>query len=144
MARNDFYSKLVYARKNPVIGKLAYYMLKVFGVEIPRSVEIGENFYLVHGAVGTVIHPDTTIGDNVKIYPGVVLGRADIQKPIQESAFKGFVLEDDVILGAGAKVLCKSGVLTVGKGTMVGANAVLMESTGENETWAGVPATKID
>jgi serine O-acetyltransferase len=37
-------------------------------------------------------------------------------------------------------VLCKQGVLRVGRGTMVGANAVLLESTGEDEIWAGIPA----
>jgi len=33
--------------------------------------------------------------------------------------------------------------LRVGRGTVVGANAVLLESTGENELWAGVPARKV-
>jgi len=28
----------------------------------------------------------------------------------------------------------------VRRGTVVGANAVLLQSTGENEIWAGVPA----
>lgn len=43
----------------------------------------------------------------------------------------------------GAKVLCKEGVLTVGKNTIIGANAVLLESTGDNEIWVGIPAKKI-
>jgi serine O-acetyltransferase len=50
------------------------------------------------------------------------------------------VLEDDVILAPGAKVLCKEGLLVVRRGTVVGANAVLLESTGEWEIWAGMPA----
>jgi serine O-acetyltransferase len=33
--------------------------------------------------------------------------------------------------------------LVVGKGTVVGANAVLTQSTGEYEIWAGIPASKI-
>jgi serine O-acetyltransferase len=143
MAKKDLYTRLVYLRKKAGVGKLAYFILKVLGVEIPLSVEIGKNFYLVHGAVGTVIHPHTKIGNNVKVYPGVVLGRADIDKSQAESSFEGFVIEDDVILGAGAKVMGKEGFLTVRKGSMIGANAVLTESTGEGETWAGVPARKI-
>jgi serine O-acetyltransferase len=31
----------------------------------------------------------------------------------------------------------------VGKGCVIGANAVLLESTGENEVWVGVPAKHI-
>jgi len=142
MARKDFYARLVYARRWPLVGKLAYYALKLLGAEIPRAVEIGEGFYLVHGGFGVVIHPRTKIGKNVRIYPGVTVGRADIHRPINQSAFEGIVIGDNVILGAGAKVLGRQGVLKVGRGTVVGANAVLLESTGENEMWAGIPARK--
>ncbi len=135
---------LVYARRRPLIGKLAYYALKaIFGAEIPRSVVIGPDFDLVHGGFGVVIHPRTRIGARVKIYPGVTLGRADIHRPMSESRFEGIEIEDNVILAPGAKVLCKDGVLRVGRGTVIGANAVLLQSTGENEIWAGVPARKI-
>jgi serine O-acetyltransferase len=139
MAR-DLPTTLVYARKWPLIGRLAYYALKLLGVEVPRSVVIGPDFELAHGGVGVVIHSRSVIGARVKIYPGVTLGRADIQLPIERSRFEGIVVEDDVILAPGAKVLCKDGLLHVRRGTVVGANAVLLESTGEGEVWAGVPA----
>ncbi len=139
MAR-DLPTSLVYARRLPVIGKLAYYFLKLLGVEIPLKVQVGDNFELAHGGVGTVIHSSSVIGADVKIYPGVTLGRADIYRPMSASAFEGIVIEDQVILCPGAKILCKRGVLRVSRGTVVGANAVLFESTGENEIWAGIPA----
>lgn len=136
----DLPTTLVYTRRLPILGKLAYYALKLLGVEIPRRVPVGSDFELVHGGVGVVIHSRSTIGARVKIYPGVTLGRADIYRPAAESSFEGIVVEDDVILSPGAKVLCKQGVLTVGRGTVIGANAVLLESTGEMEIWAGIPA----
>ena len=138
--RRDFPTMLVYARKWPVIGKLAYFALKVLGVEIPGSVAVGNGFELAHGAVGLVVHSKTVIGEKVKIYPGVTLGRADIYRSVAGSGFEGILIEDDVILAPGAKVLCKVGVLRVRRGTVVGANAVLLESTGEYEIWAGIPA----
>jgi serine O-acetyltransferase len=139
MAR-DFPTRLVYARKSPLFGRLAYYTLKLLGVEIPRTVPIGSDFELAHGGAGVVIHSRATIGDRVKIYPGVTLGRADIHLPMERSKFECIVIEDDVILAPGAKILCKEGTLRVARGTVVGANAVLLQSTGENEIWAGVPA----
>ena len=139
----SFYESLVYARKNPLLGRLAYYILKLLGAEIPLPVQIGPGFLLHHGGVGVVIHPNTVIGARVGIYPGVTLGRADVQRPANKSAFEGLVVEDDVILGAGSKVLCERGVLRIGRGTLLGANAVLLESTGENEIWAGIPARKV-
>jgi serine O-acetyltransferase len=136
----DLYTSLVYARRKPVFGRLAYYALKLLGVEIPPSVQIGEGFELAHGGFGVVLHSRAVIGKRVKVYPGVGLGRADIYLPMEQSRFEGIVIEDDAILSPGAKVLCKEGVLRVGRGTVIGANAVLLESTGEWEIWAGVPA----
>ena len=140
----DIYSTLVYARTKPIIGRLAYYMLKILGVEIPRSVQVGHDLELVHGGFGVVIHSRTVIGDRVKIYPGATVGRADIYLPIEKSRFEGVVIEDDVILCPGCKVLCRQGVMRLGRGSVVGANAVLLNSTGENEVWAGVPARLVN
>jgi serine O-acetyltransferase len=138
--RRDVYSRLVYARRLPLLGGLAYFTLKLLGVEIPLQVGVGDQLELAHGGFGVVIHPRTTIGSRVKIYPGVTLGRADIYRPASQSAFDEIVVEDDAILCPGAKILCKQGVLKVSRGSVVGANAVLLESTGEYEIWAGVPA----
>jgi serine O-acetyltransferase len=140
MAKQDFYTRLVYARQLPLIGKLFYYLLKLLGSEIPVSVPIGPGFILEHGGHGVVIHSKARIGANVHIYQGVTLGRADIYLPIEHSKFEGIEIGDNVILSPGCKVLCKQGVLKVGDGTVIGANAVLLESTGEDELWAGAPA----
>ena len=141
--RHDIYTRLVYERKRKYFGKLAYFILKLLGIEIPLEVMIGNDFELAHGGFGVVIHPKSEIGEGVKIYPGVTLGRADVHLPFDRSNFKGIVIEDDVILASGAKILCKEGTLRVSQGTVIGANSVLLESTGKNEIWAGVPAKRI-
>jgi len=140
MAHSDFYTSLVYARQSRIFGKLAYFLLKLLGAEIPCSVKIGPDFLLEHGGFGVVIHSHSEIGARVHIYPGVTLGRADVYRPASQSKFEGIIVEDDVILSPGAKVLCKQGLLRIGRGTVVGANAVLLQSTGINEIWAGAPA----
>ncbi len=139
MAR-DLYTRLLYARQHKMFGRVGYYALKLLGVEIPLAVKIGDDIELAHGGFGVVIHSKTVIGNRVKIYPGVGIGRADIYRPSDKSSFKGIVIEDDVILSTGAKVICKAGLLNIRRGTVVGANAVLSQSTGENEIWAGIPA----
>jgi serine O-acetyltransferase len=139
----DFVTWLVYTTKRPLIGKLAYLALKLLGIEFPRPVLIGSGLEIAHGGFGIVIHSKAQIRNRVKIYPGVTLGRADVYKPATESQFEGILIEDDVILSPGCKVLCKTGMLQVGRGTVIGANAVLLESTGEWEIWAGVPARKV-
>ncbi|MBG0771906.1 MAG: hypothetical protein H0S82_09355, partial [Anaerolineaceae bacterium] len=120
--------------------KLAYYLLKLLGSEIPVSVPIGPGFILEHGGHGVVVHSKAKIGANVHLYQGVTLGRADIYLPSEQSKFEGIEIGDEVILSPGCKILCREGILKVGRGTVIGANAVLLESTGEDEIWAGSPA----
>jgi len=67
----SIYERLVYARKSRFFGKIAYFLLKLLGVEIPLSVDIGPGFLLHHGGTGVVIHPKTVLGARVGIYPGV-------------------------------------------------------------------------
>ena len=136
----DLYTSLLYARQNRILGRAAYVLLKLLGVEVPLSVPVAPGCQLEHGGFGVVIHSKARLGSRVKIYPGVTVGRADIYRPAVQSKFQGIVIEDDVILCPGAKVLCKEGVLRVGRGAVIGANAVLLESTGEDEIWAGAPA----
>ena len=50
------------------------------------------------------------------------------------------VIGKGAMICAGAKVLGSDGVLHVGYGAVVSANAVLTRNTGDGEIWAGVPA----
>ncbi|GAA1219366.1 hypothetical protein GCM10009665_06810 [Kitasatospora nipponensis] len=136
-------SALIYRRRSALVGRLVQEVLALYGVEVPAAVEIGPGLKVFHRGFGTVVHPFTTIGANVTIYNGVTLGRADPWVPQEASAMERIVIEDGVCLCAGAKVVCKQGVLTIGRGTVLGANAVLTTSTGPDEIWAGVPARRI-
>lgn len=123
------------------IGYPIHQWLRWRGVSIgPWSYAPEHPPYIPH--IGTItIHARTVIGKNVTLFHGVTLGRGDIWDEPQPD-FGGFVLEDDVILGAGAVLLSARGTLTVGQGTIVAANSVLRESTGAYEIWAGNPARR--
>lgn len=132
--------KLVYARRSRLSRAL---LIGLFGIDFPSEVKVGNGLQMPHRGLGTVIHPRTTIGNGVKIYHQVTIGRKDAHEPIENSLMERVVLEDDVVLFPGAKVLGGAGVTTVGAGTLVAANAVLTGSTGPNEIWAGVPARRV-
>lgn len=126
-----------------IIDKLIEILLDKKGLSIPRQAIISKNVDFVHNAYGTVIHPNSIIKDNVKIYQGVTLGRADVYVDYKDSKMKRIIVEEGAILCAGAKILCKTGDLVIGKNSVIGANSVLTKSTGENEIWCGSPARKI-
>lgn len=125
--------------KYPVLRRFAYIRIKNKGCEIPITVKIGNNVKFPHNSVGTVIHPDTIIGNNVKIYQNVTIGRGDIWTS-PSSNFEGFKIEDGAILCAGAKVISSKGLLTIGENTIIGANAVVVSSVGDNQVVGGIPA----
>lgn len=138
----SYYCLRAWRSNNKFIHKLGKASLRILGCELPSGVKIGKDLVLAHNALGIVIEHRTEIGDRVRIFQQVTIGSANVYALPLVDDFT-VVIEDDVILGAGAKVLAKQGVLTVGKGTIIGANAVLLQSTGEFEIWAGIPAKKI-
>lgn len=136
-------TRLIYARNRRGVGRLCKELLALYGVEVPSAVQIGPGLSVEHRGFGLVIHPDTTIGENVTIYHGVTIGRATPWASTADDKMERIVIEDEAMLCPGSKVICKEGVLRVGRGTVLGANAVLTTSTGDGEIWAGAPARKV-
>ncbi|HSY16187.1 MAG TPA: hypothetical protein VK816_09385 [Jatrophihabitantaceae bacterium] len=135
--------RLLDLRTRPFIGPFVLQLLSLYGVDIPAQVKLGRDVIFWHRAQGVVMAPRTTIGDRVHVFHQVTIGGADPTLQHTEASWAGVVIEDDAILCVGAKILAGSGELRVGRGTIVGANAVLLKSTGEYEVWGGVPARKI-
>lgn len=134
----------VYLRqKGGIRAIIAIIILWVNNVEIPPQVVLGDDIQFIHNAYGAVIHPNTKIENNVKIYKNVTIGRADCYRHYSLSKFKSIVLKEGCCICPGAKIICNEGHLIVGRNTVIGANAVLTQSTGDNEIWAGVPAKLI-
>jgi serine O-acetyltransferase len=140
--RRNMTERLVYLQRRPVIGALVHQLLLLLGVDIPREVRIGRDLRLEHRARGVVLHPRTWIGDGVTIFHGVTLGRSEPHTGRPEHARLGFVIKDGAWLGAGAVILSGEETVTVGTGSVIGANSVLTRSTGDHEVWAGVPARR--
>jgi len=103
----------------------------VTGIEIHPGVVIGRRFFIDHG-FGVVIGETTVIGDDVTLYQGVTLGGTS-----WNAGKRHPTLANDVVVGAGAKVL---GPFTVGEGARIGSNAVVVKEVPPGCTAVGVPA----
>ena len=138
--------RLLRASRRAIVGRPAYLALKLLGVEFPREVRVDGPVELAHGAVGLVVHRATRLGRHIILMPGVVIGRSDSWVPPERVAHLGggVVIGDHVTVGAGAKVLFEAGQeLVIAEGSIIGANAVLRESTRPYEIWAGIPARRV-
>jgi serine O-acetyltransferase len=100
------------------------------GAEIPCEARIGRRLRIDHSH-GIVISGDAWLGDDVVLRNGVTIG-------LRRTGTRGSpVIGHSVDIGAGAKLL---GMIHVGNGTCVGANAVVLTDVPANSIAVGVPA----
>ena len=95
------------------------------GIDIHPGASIGAGFFIDHGT-GVVIGETAVIGRRVRLYQAVTLGARSFPTDAAGNPVKGLprhpVLEDDVVIYAGATVL---GRVTLGRGATVGGNVWL-------------------
>jgi len=113
------------------LGRFTSHLGRFFtGIEIHPGAKIGSKFFIDHG-MGVVIGETAEIGDNVTLYHGVTLGGVTWDKVKRHPT-----LEDNVVIGSGAKVL---GPFTVGRGAKVGSNSVVVKEVPPSATVVGIP-----
>jgi serine O-acetyltransferase len=100
------------------------------GIEIHPAATIGEGFFVDHG-MGVVIGETAEIGDDVTLYQGVTLGGTGFA-----SGKRHPTVQDNVTIGSGAKLL---GPITIGHGSKIGANSVVIHDVPPNSTVVGNP-----
>ncbi len=100
------------------------------GIEIHPGAKIGRRLFIDHG-MGVVIGETSIVGDDVTLYQGVTLGGTG-----KEHGKRHPTLEDNVVVGGGAKIL---GNIIVGKNCRIGAGSVVLRNVPDNSTVVGVP-----
>jgi len=100
------------------------------GIEIHPGAKIGRRFFIDHG-MGVVIGETAEIGDDCTLYHGVTLGGTTWEKGKRHPT-----LGNDVVIGAGAKVL---GPIHIGDDVRIGSNAVVVKDVPPGATVVGVP-----
>ena len=102
----------------------------VTGVEIHPAARIGQGLFIDHG-MGVVIGETAEIGDDVTLYQGVTLGGTGFATGKRHPT-----VQDNVTIGSGARLL---GPITVGHGSKIGANSVVIHDVPSNSTVVGNP-----
>jgi serine O-acetyltransferase len=100
------------------------------GIEIHPAAQIGPGFFIDHG-MGVVIGETAEIGSDVTLYQGVTLGGTGFATGKRHPT-----VQDNVTIGSGAKLL---GPITVGHGSKIGANTVVIHDVPPNSTVVGNP-----
>ena len=115
----------------PVLPRLiATIARSITGIEIHPAATIGRGFFIDHG-MGVVVGETAEIGDDVTLYQGVTLGGTGFATGKRHPT-----VQDNVTIGSGAKLL---GPITVGHGSKIGANSVVIHEVPPNSTVVGNP-----
>ena len=122
--------------KLKLIARIFSHLARILtGIEIHPGAQIGRRFFIDHG-MGVVIGETAIIGDDCTLYHGVTLGGTTWKKGKRHPTLK-----DNVVIGAGAKVL---GPITLGNNSKVGSNAVVVTDIPNDSTAVGIPAKIIE
>ena len=123
--------------RNPAAARLLLFLLRnnlnrlgrawgiVLGCDI--GCKLPKQIIMPH-PYGIVIHPAAVIGEGVVILHQVTVGARNVDN-------RAPVIEDDVFIGAGAKVI---GGVHVGRGCIIGANAVVSRDIPPGSTVIGI------
>ena len=114
---------------------LAYFLQmrasEVYGIDIHPGARVGRGIMIDH-AHSIVIGETAVVGDNVSMLHSVTLGGTG-----KEDGDRHPKIGDDVLIGAGAKIL---GNISVGCCSRIAAGSVVLEDVPPATTVAGVPA----
>lgn len=106
---------------------------------LPAEAIVGKDVLLEHYALGVVMHPQVTIGDNCRIFHHVTFAA----ETAIGSEYR-IVLGNNVTIGAHSIIVArKDASLHIGEGSFLGAGSVLLHDIPPYEVWAGNPARKI-
>lgn len=100
------------------------------GITLPYTVKVGRRVRIWHHG-GMVLHA-ASIGDDVHIRQNTTFGIAR-----RDRLHELPIIEDGADIGCGAVIL---GAITVGRGSLIGANAVVLQNIPPGSTAVGVPA----
>ncbi|MEL0609336.1 serine O-acetyltransferase [Vibrio echinoideorum] len=113
-----------------VIYKLQFVL---FNSAVPHSVSIGKGSRFAYGGIGCVIHARAKIGSNCVIGQGITIGGRSKHESVP-------TIEDNVFIGAGARIL---GPITVGSGSIIAPNSVVIDNVSPRSIYGGVPAREL-
>lgn len=128
-------SHFLYKHKLFFLARLTSQIARLItGIEIHPGATLGEAILIDHG-MGVVIGETAEVGNRVTIYHGTTLGGTGKDKGKRHPT-----VLDDVIIGAGAKIL---GPITIGTKAKIGANAVVLKDVASGATVVGVAGKEV-
>ena len=109
-----------------------YHLCNKYSIELPIGTKLGKACSFPHGGY-IVINTNAVIGDNVTLYPGVLIGTV---------RGKGVpTIGNNVFIGAGAKIL---GNIKIGDWSFICPNSVVVKDVESGSVVSEIPSKTIN
>jgi serine O-acetyltransferase len=112
------------------LSRVVEYLIRlVYAARIPAEADVDPSVHFSHNALAVVVTKKARIGPRCQIGMHVLLGSS---WPLEG----GPRLDQDVVVMCGARVI---GPITIGRGSVIGANAVVLKDVPPHSLVVGVP-----
>ncbi|HWL26902.1 MAG TPA: NeuD/PglB/VioB family sugar acetyltransferase [Ureibacillus sp.] len=111
--------------------------------KLSPSIEVGKGVYIhANSYIWTKVRIDhaTIVSPNVVIAHHSNIGKACLISTLS-SVGASINIEDNVFVGMGSTIV--TGISRIGKNTIIGAGAVLLQDAEKDSTYVGIPAKKV-
>ncbi|MDK2046963.1 serine O-acetyltransferase [Aliarcobacter butzleri] len=134
------FANYLHKKKVPLLPRILQRLIYIlYNAHIPCEADIGEGTLLGYGGMGIVIHTNAKIGKNCMILQQVTIGTA-VPFFDMNNLHPVPIIEDNVYIASGAKIL---GGITIGEGSVIGANSVVTKDIPRNSLVLGIPGKVI-
>lgn len=109
----------------------------IYHNSLAPAAKVGPGISFGHHGFGVMIHSNVEIGSNVHIWHHVTIA---VRSQSAWNEPHRVVIEDDVRIGAKAMIISpERGTLTIGRGAVIGAGAIVTRDVPAGATVVGVP-----
>jgi serine O-acetyltransferase len=126
---HKFSRRLLELRFRRLSRLVEHFIRVVYAARIPAEADIDPSVHFSHNALAVVVTKKASIGPRCQIGMHVLLGSNWPQEG-------GPRLEQDVVVLCGAKIV---GPVTIGRGSVIGVNAVVLKDVPPHSLVVGVP-----
>lgn len=124
-------SRWLFTRRLVRLSRVVERLIRlIYSARIPAEAQIDPSVHFSHNALAVVVTKMASIGPRCEIGTHVLLGS-------RWPRAGGPQLAEDVIVHAGAKII---GPVVIGRGSVIGANAVVIDDVPARSLAVGVPA----
>lgn len=142
ISRNVCLSISLYKKHFKILPKIIWIIDRIiFATDIPFKADIDPTVRWGHNGLGTVVNPNSKIGEHTLIMQGVTIaGSLEAEREYNGQIICSPIIGKHCMIGANSSLI---GPIVIGDNVIIGAGAVVTKDIPDNSLVVGVPGRVI-